>query len=218
MNMPRSAGMLDRSIKSGAWNMAARFGILVTATIVAVGAAGAALADPLGDLLLKGTGGVCFTRTYDQAHLDKHPAQKTTEVRLSLRKETDQGAVIRVMLKDRSKTSYIVGGCDWTAKANLDINDKPIIAAFKGPSGLNCWSLTSADGSSAEEGGDFPIDLKDGKSIYLYLPDSIAAWPSFDRSQFAGFIELGSEDQVFRLDKADAAPCDEMVEKLPWLL
>src|SRR4051794_450826 len=99
--------------------MAASFGMLVTATVAAASAAGAALADPLGDLLLKGSGGVCYTRTYDQAHLDKHPGQKTTEVTLSLRKETDQGAVIRVMVRGRSNTSYIVGGCNWTAKANL---------------------------------------------------------------------------------------------------
>src|SRR5262249_43835119 len=133
-------------------NMTASPGMLVTATIAAMAAAGTALADPLGDLLLQGKGGVCYTRTYDQAHLDKHPGQKTTEMRLSLRKESDEGAVIRVMLKEKAKTSYIVGGCNWVAKANLDIEDKPIIAAFKGPSGLNCWSLTSADGSSAEEG------------------------------------------------------------------
>jgi hypothetical protein len=198
--------------------MAARFGMLVTATIAVAGVARAALADPLDALLLKGSGGVCYTRTYDQAHLDKHPGQKTTEVRLSLRKESDDGAVIRLMLKGKSETSYIVGGCSWAAKANLDIDDKPIVHAFKGPSGLNCLSLTTADGSSAQEGGDFPIDLKDGKSIYLYLPDSIAAWPSFDRSEPAAFIELGSEDQVFRLDQGEAAPCDEMVGKLPWLL
>ena len=42
------------------------------------------------------------------------------------------------MIKQKSSTSYIVGGCNWTAKANLDIDDHPLIAAFKGPSGLNC--------------------------------------------------------------------------------
>ena len=104
-------------------------------------------------------------------------------------------------------------------KANLDINDKPLIAAFKGPSGLNCYAMTSEDGSSAEEGGDFPIDLKDGRSILLYLPDYIAAWPSFDRSKSAASVELGREDRVFKLDvSSDQASCREMDDKLPWLL
>ena len=100
----------------------------------------------------------------------------------------------------------------------MDINDKPLIEAFKGPSGLNCYALTSEDGSSAEEGGDFPIDLKNGSSILLYLPDGIAAWPSVDRSSSAPFIELGKEDRAFKLDIADQGLCREMDGKLPWLL
>jgi hypothetical protein len=152
----------------------------------------AALADPLSDLLQKGGGSVCYTRLYDKAHLDKHPEQTTTEIRMSLVSDERDGggAVTRVMLKTRENTSYIAGTCDWAAKANLDVNGNPVIEAFKGPPGLNCWALTSVDGSSAEEGGNF----------------------------FIGFLQLGTEDQVFRLDKAKVAACQEMVEKLPWLL
>ena len=178
-----------------------------------------AFADPLADLLKQGNGGACFNRAYDKAHLDKHPGQQATAVRLSLQRDEDgSDAIIRIALTDGKRTNYIVGGCNWAAKANLDINDKPLIAAFKGPAGLNCYAMTSEDGSSAEEGGDFPIDLKDGRSILLYLPDYIAAWPSLDRSKSAGFIELGKEDQVFRLDATDTASCREMNNKLPWLL
>lgn len=199
--------------------MSGKAGGLAISAIVIASTAGAALADPLSDLLDKGGGAVCYTRIYDPAHLDKHPAQKTTEVRLSfVRESDDDGAVIRILLKLGAKSNYINGGCSWTAHANLDITGKPIIEAFKGPAGLNCWALTSADGSSAEEGGDFFVDLKDGKSITLYLPEYIAAWPSFDRSDDADFLQLGEEDRIFRLDRAAAAPCREMVQKLPWLL
>jgi hypothetical protein len=177
-----------------------------------------AFADPLADLL-KGDGGACFDRVYDKAHLDKHPGQQTIAVRLSLQRDEDgSDAVIRIALSDKKRTNYIVGGCNWAAKANLDIDDKPLITAFKGPSGLDCYAMTSEDGSSAEEGGDFPIDLKDGRSILLYLPEYIAAWPSVDRSKNAGFIELGKEDRVFRLDTADQASCRDMDKQLPWLL
>jgi hypothetical protein len=198
--------------------MAMRARELLTSAVLLAALSSTALADPLTELLKKGGGSACFDRVYDKAHLDKHPGQKTTAIRLSLQSDEDDRAIIRVMIKWKSSTSYIVGGCSWTAKANLDINDQPLIEAFKGPSGLDCYALTSEDGSSAEEGGDFPIDLKDGKSISLYLPDGIAAWSSFDRSDAAEFIELGSEDQVFKLGKSDAGLCREMEQKLPWLL
>jgi hypothetical protein len=192
--------------------------VLVSAALLASLSA-TAFADPLADLLKRGDGSACFNRVYDKAHLDKHPEQQTTAIRLSLQRDEDgTDAVIRIVLSTRKAASYIVGGCDWAAKANLDINDKPLIAAFKGPSGLNCYAMTSEDGSSAEEGGDFPIDLKDGRSILLYLPEYIAAWPSFDRSKNAGFIELGKEDRVFKLDISDIAPCRELEKKLRWLL
>jgi hypothetical protein len=192
--------------------------VLVSAALLA-GLSATAFADPLADLLKKGGGSACFERVYDKAHLDKHPGQQTTAVRLSLQRDEDgSDAVIRVALSNAKGTNYIVGGCSWAAKANLDINDKPLIEAFKGPSGLNCYAMTSEDGSSAEEGGDFPIDLKDGKSILLYLPDGIAAWQSFDRAKSAAFLELGKEDRVFKLDATGTASCREMNDKLPWLL
>ena len=192
--------------------------LMVSAALLA-GLSAAALADPLADLLKKGNGGACFDRVYDKAHLDKHPGQQTTAIRLSLQRDEDgSDAVIRIAVSSTKGTRYIVGGCNWAAKANLDINDRPLIAVFKGPSGLNCHAMTSADGSSAEEGGDFPIDLKDGRSILLYLPNYIAAWASFDRSGNAEFIELGKEDRVFKLDAADGALCRAIEQKLPWLL
>src|SRR3954454_10052406 len=140
--------------------MATRVRELLMSAVVLAALSSTALADPLSELLKKG-GGACFDRVYDKAHLDKHPGQKTTAIRLSLQSDDGNGAVIRVMLKQKSSTDYIVGGCNWTATANLDINNKPLIDAFKGPSGLNCYAMTSEDGASAEEGGDFLIDLKD---------------------------------------------------------
>jgi hypothetical protein len=220
MKMPLSVRMVPAMGDPESLGMFAKIGKLTTSAVLLATATGTALGDPLSDLLQKRGGSVCYTRAYDKAHLDKHPEQTTTEIRVSLvADERDGGgAVIRVMLKSRQDTSYIAGTCDWAEKANLDVNGNPIIEAFKGPSGLNCWALTSADGSSAEEGGNFFVDLKDGKTVNLYLPEYIAAWPSFDRSDNAAFLELGAEDQVFRLDKAAAGSCEEMVEKLPWLL
>lgn len=190
------------------------------AAILVVGCAvGAALADPLSVLLAAGEGGACYDRVYDKAHLDKNPGQTTRAIRISLRDdpETDS-AILRVAVQRKDVTLYIVGECAFAEKANLDVQGQPLIAAFKGPSGLDCHAMTSDDGASAEEGGDFPIDLRDGKSVLLYLPDSVAAWSSFDRSEAAGWPEFGKDDQIFRLDRAEPSLCREMEEKLPWLL
>lgn len=173
-------------------------------------------ADPLSDLLAKGKGGACYERVYDKAHLAQHPKQATQAVLLSLREFSDgNGAIIRIRISSKSGTHYIVGGCDWQERANLDIQDKPLIEAFRVPSGLDCHAMTSADGSSAEEGGDFPVDLRDGKAIMLYFPDSLAGWRSYDRSQPAEFRDFSSEDRVFRLDKVKAGLCSDMDARLP---
>jgi len=175
-----------------------------------------AFADPLSDLLAKGNGGACYERVYDKAHLAQHSKQATQAVLLSLREFSDgNGAIIRIRVSSKSGTRYIVGGCDWQERANLDIQDRPLIEAFKGPSGLDCHAMTSADGSSAEEGGDFPVDLRDSEAIMLYFPESLAAWRSYDRHQAAEFHDFSSEDRVFRLGKVRTSLCSGMDAKLP---
>ena len=187
---------------------------LASALVVATAAPG--VADPLGDLLKKGDGGACYDRVYDEAHLAKNKDQATRSVRLSLMEyEEGEGAAIRIQFVTKSGKFYVAGGCGWADPANRDIQGKPLIEAFKAKGGLDCHATTTEDGSSAEEGGDFPVDLRDGKSIVLHMPDAIAAWRSFDLSNPADFFSFGTEDRIFRLDKADPALCSELDEKLP---
>jgi hypothetical protein len=176
-----------------------------------------ALADPLSDLLERERGSACFSRTYDRAHLAANPGQKTEAALLSLQALPDNDfGVIRIRFDRSDGTFFIVGSCGWRENANLDVQGEKLIPAFMGPSGLDCHAMTSADGMSAEEGGDFPVDLRDGASISLYAPESLAAWKSFDRSAAADWVEFGKDDLIFRLNAADHADCREMVEKLPW--
>lgn len=179
-------------------------------------AATAVFADPLSDLLAKGDGGACYGRMYDEAHLAKNKQQATRSVRLSLMEyEEIEGTAIRIQFVTKSGQFFVAGSCAWADPANRDIQDKPLIEAFKAKGGLDCHATTSEDGSSAEEGGDFPVDLRDGRSIVLYMPDAIAGWPSFDLSNPADFFSFGTEDRIFRLDKTDPALCSELDEKLP---
>jgi hypothetical protein len=179
-----------------------------------------ALADPLSDLLARGNGAACFERVYDEAHLAKVPGQRTRTVLLSLQRPPGgdtAGAVIRIRFQRSDGVLYIVGECSWEPKANLDIQGDKLIAAFKGPSGLDCHALTSADGFSAEEGGDFPIDLRDGTAVNLYMPEALAAWRSLQREAAADWIEFGKDDAVFRVNRTGTGACRDLIGQLPWI-
>jgi hypothetical protein len=112
---------------------------------------------------------------------------------------------------------YMLGECYRDEEANLDIMGEPLLESFGYGAGLNCNVSTTVNGSSAEEGGGFPVDLRDGKSIVVHLPDYLAAWKSLDDvSGAAKFFKLGPDDRMFRLNRVDAALCSELNEKLPW--
>ena len=187
------------------------------AVVALVAFANTALADPLEALLAKGNGAACFERIYDPAHLQKHPKQETLEMLLSLRLEgaDTNAATMRIRIQQKSRTLYVTGECSFAERANLDIMGEKLIPAFKGPSGLDCHAYASTDLGSAEEGGDFPIDLRDGAAVVVYFPDSLAAWSSLDRPVEADFPEFGAEDQVFKLNRTATASCRDLVRGLP---
>jgi hypothetical protein len=65
--------------------------------------------------------------------------------------------------------------------------------------------------SSAEEGGDFPLDLQpDGTALTLYLDESIGAFAGADTRRRASRIKLGRDDRIFRLHRTDAVQCGEL--------
>lgn len=190
----------------------------IRATIVLAvmfGASGGALAesndDPLSRAVPRREGAsACFIRSYDGAHLKAHPRQVTQSVMLSLRYEQRFHTVrIALLQKGRSAPLYVVGGCGWSDKANLGVDDKPLVAAFKATSGLDCHAYAGID--SDEEGGDFPIDFAaDGKALTLYLVDETSAWSGPNQKKKTINMRLGSEDLIFRLDRVDAATCRPM--------
>jgi hypothetical protein len=187
----------------------------VFALAIMLGASGGAVAesndDPLSRAVPRREGAsACFARSYDGAHLKAHPRQMTQSVMLSLRYEQSYHTVrIALLQKGRSAPLYIVGGCGWSEKANLGVDDKPLVAAFKAIAGLDCHAYAGL--SSDQEGGDFPIDFADdGKTLTLYLVDQTSAWPGPNQKQKTISMRLGSEDLIFRLDRADAATCRSM--------
>jgi hypothetical protein len=156
----------------------------------------------------------CFSRTYDGAHLKQHPRQMTQSVLLSLRYE-DERYVVRIMLRQNKRPLplSIVGSCGWSAKANLGVDDKPLVKAFTSVSGLDCAAFAAME--SDVEGGDFPIDLADdGKTLTLYLVDRTSAWSGTNQNRKTSGARLGKDDLTFRLDRVEAAGCREMEKAL----
>src|SRR5262249_40494648 len=143
-------------------------------------------------------------------HLKAHPIQKTQSAMLSLRYERGQHALrIALLQKGRPGPVYIVGGCGWSEKANLDVQDKPLVREFKATSGLDCHAYAGLN--SDEEGGDFPIDLAtDGQSLTLYLVDQTSAWTGSNQRKKTIGLRLGKDDLIFRLERTDAATCRSM--------
>lgn len=199
--------------------MTTRSARLIAAVAASLAMAGDALADPLGTLLSKGNGSACYERIYDDAHLAKHPGQRTREMLLSLRAEggDPDGATIRIRIRQDQRDLYQLGECSFEKKANLDAMGKPLIPAFKGPSGLDCHLYASTDPGSAEEGGDFPIDLRDGATILVYFPEELAAWTSLQRPVSADWPRFGVEDRVFKLSRTANSACRPLVQGLPSL-
>ena len=185
--------------------------VAVAGLLAGLGCLSPASADPLTDLLSSAGGGVCFARSYDAAHLARDPGQDTRKALFSLVKDTRfVGATMRIALEGKTRTSVIVGECGWTARANLDVRDKPLLDTFKGGPGLDCHAYTSIDGMSAEEGGDFVIDMRDDRTMVIHLPDSIAAWPAIARRGRAKWAAFGKSDRVFKLERADRHLCQQM--------
>ena len=192
---------------------------VVIVLAAALGASGHALAEssnnPLSRAVPRTDGSsACFLRTYDAAHLKQNPRQITQNVMLSLRFEEQTGHVVRVMLRQKNKAPlHIVGVCGWSDKANLGVDDKPLIAAFKATSGLDCHAYAGID--SDEEGGDFPVDFAaDGQALTLYLFDQISAWSGTNQKKKTTSARLGKDDLIFRLDRVDPAACRGMERAL----
>jgi hypothetical protein len=157
----------------------------------------------------------CFSRAYDAAHLKQNPRQVTQGIMLSLRFEETSGYVVRIMLRQKNKPAplHIVGVCGWSDRANLGVDDKPLIKAFKATAGLDCHAYAGLD--SDEEGGDFPVDfVEPEKSLTLYLFDQVSAWSGTNQKKKTIGVRLGKDDLIFRLDRVDAVACRGMERAL----
>lgn len=160
--------------------------------------------------------GACFTRSYDGAHLRAHEGQTVTSIRVSLRYELPgepsdtRDLRIELRQKDQTQPFYVVGGCYWGEDVNRDVEGRRLIGAFRKNAGVQC-SARGGIGGSAEEGGDFPIDIAaGGASLTLYMDSGVSGWRGPDQKKKSTYLEFGEEDRIFRLDRVDVAACADL--------
>lgn len=160
--------------------------------------------------------GACFVRNYDAAHLRAHRGQTVVSIRVSLRHELadspDDTRDLRIELhqKNQARPFYVVGGCNWSEEVNRDVTGKRLIEAFRFDAGVQCMARGGI-GGSAEEGGDFPIDIAaDGSSLTLYMDSGVGGWRGPDQKKKSSYLEFGPQDRIFRLDRANGDACAEL--------
>jgi hypothetical protein len=172
-----------------------------------------AIANPLSDALKEGGGTLCFTRSYDSAWLKSHPGQTVREARFAVVQNKDWNT-LRMSLRGASQPIYMLGECNWYAgDLNRGGQNDVLDPSFKPTTGVGCHLYTDVTLSSAEEGGDFPVQWGDGKFIQAHLPHIVAAWRSYDVSRNATWPKLKRADRIIRLNRAPASECRELVTK-----
>jgi len=175
-----------------------------------------ALADPLTVALEHNGGILCFTRSYDAAWLKAHRGQTIREVRFALAYSGDSRdwPMLRMSLRGTGKPIYVYGPCEWWDKdLNRGVQDNVLDPTFKGNRGIGCHMMTDTTGVSAEEGGDFPVAWGDGRYVQVHLGGGATGWRSYDVSRPVSHPDLSPADSIFRLYRAPASECRELVTK-----
>jgi hypothetical protein len=135
----------------------------------------------------------CFTRTYDRAHLARHPDQLVTSVKLRIRPPSDvddERPVFEVQFKVRGKNKPLVntGNCSKEAR------------------GLRC--------SVECDGGGVNV-VPRARDAMMYL-DRIRLTDGCDGHLIDGGLDLtgGKDDRVFRLNRVNDVACTEVTTRV----
>jgi hypothetical protein len=121
----------------------------------------------------------CFGRTYDRAHLARHPDQLVTAMRLHL---TPDSFGLWVWLRGRDDELSAGGKC------------------LQKPSGFFCRVGTH---DRADNNG-VRIASRGRDTVMVYVDDPILMYYGIDDTEL---LSPGKDDDVFRLDRVDARMC-----------
>ena len=132
----------------------------------------------------------------------------------TLDREDQSWTAFRMMIRGAGQPLYLFGGCGWEdSHVNRGVDTVILDPTFVPEEGVGCHMMTDVTGASAEEGGDFPVDWQSERVIQAHLPESVAAWRSYNTSRYAKFVALKLADRIVRLNRAQSSDCAELVAK-----
>lgn len=181
--------------------------ILIGAAALAVLAAGAAHAQgkssPLPSHLPLGTE-ACFGRSYDAAHLAKHPQQRVTSFHLfrdftpDPSKETPQSTPEQLRSEDGEGGIHVTAFVRFRDRPGLYFNG---LQCSRSDGTVHCG--IECDGGGFRLRGSGPSLLLDNQGFVVVG----GCGASEDEQEQRDFVSPGADDKVFRLDPRPLAEC-----------
>lgn len=136
----------------------------------------------------------CFSRQYTKAHLAGHPHQNVTDMLVYVDKPAGEG----------EQQSYTVA---------LGVNFRTLATAFQVSGSCSAGS----DGRSALncgiecDGGSISVRVKNEESILVEIPRGARIWDPESEAEPPANARFGSDDKLFRLDRANVEDCLSLV-------
>jgi len=187
----------------------AAIGLILSANVAAMAqapAGAASRADPYVERVFArpvGNGKVyaCFTRRYDAQHLEQHPKQKATSMKVLVAAETDaeDGSLrfsfrMGVTFRGRRQTFESAGHC-----SHPDITETEDGLDRMG-CGVDC------------DGGGLALALTNNDKSVLLSLEEIRIWRRSDNGENSPRFSAGPDDKRFRLDRTRLIDCGALAE------
>ena len=143
----------------------------------------------------------CYSRQYDAAHLQNHPKQNVTDIKVFVDSSYDETWKHRtyqiemgVSFRGLKHAYEVSGDC-----ATVD-GEKSLAC------GVDC------------DGGQFNIGTQDVSTLLLSIPNSVRIWDPTDTSDdgpgdtnLPKAASFGDDDKDFKLDKVDVKECQSLM-------
>lgn len=148
---------------------------------------------------------VCFGRTYDAAHLRKHPKQRVTSFHLfrdftpDPNKEVPQETREKVIAEDGEGSLEIMAYVRFRDRPGLFFNGLGCNKGING--GVRCGIECDGGGFMLKEAGDSLLLENQG---FVVIGGCGA---SEDEADQADYVKPGADDKAFRLDRKPVAEC-----------
>ncbi|HEV7719012.1 MAG TPA: hypothetical protein VGO70_08560 [Arsenicitalea sp.] len=136
----------------------------------------------------------CYSRHYDAPHLAAHPKQNVREMTLFIDSsvDPDQGRQyslgIGVNFRSLKKEFDVYGDC------RSSVDGKKAFTC-----GVTC------------DGGRIDVDTAKTDAVMVSIPDGARTWDPDSEDEPPAQAHFGSDDTIFRLDRADLKQCQSLM-------